>query len=447
MQMRRFVAPNIRLAMKLIKKEQGDSAVILSQRKVAEGVEVVSAVDHEIESVVSEAYGEPVENNPGGNIAAQVAEQMVNFQRPVSRPTEMPLSSLSSQPAMTQAYQTPSPQPLPATHASQSSQFSGSSMAFQQASAAAPSVGMSHLQEEMRQMKGMLENQLAGLAWGDYCREQPARVELLKKLRAIGLGYGLCHELVNETADAPTEDEAWARMQQRLTEKLHCMEDEILTQGGVVALVGTTGVGKTTTIAKLAARFAMRFGASQVAMISTDCYRVGAAEQLRMFGELIGVPVFQAENGAVLQAQLDELKNRKLVLVDTAGLSQRDLRLSELFATLQCAGQDIKTYVVLSAAAQMASLNEVVKAFSKVPLSGAVLTKLDEASNLGGSLSVVIEHELPVVCLGDGQRVPEDLHVARSRELIDRALSQMCYEEVGGEASMALQFGKVLSHA
>jgi len=445
MQMRRFVAPNIRLAMKLVKKEQGDSAVILSQRKVAEGVEIVSAVDHEIESVVSAVYGESVDNKPGESIAAQVAEQMVNFQQPASIPAGVAQSSFSSQ---SSAQTHPSAQAQAAAVAP-SSQFSGASMAFQQASGSAstPSVGMSQLQEEMRQMRGMLENQLAGLAWGDYCRQQPARVELLKKLRAIGLGYGLCHELVNETADAPTEDEAWARMQQRLTEKLSCMEDEILTQGGVVALVGTTGVGKTTTIAKLAARFAMRFGASQVAMISTDCYRVGAAEQLRQFGELIGVPVFQAENGAVLQSQLDELKNRKLVLVDTAGLSQRDLRLSELFATLQCAGQDIKTYVVLSAAAQMASLNEVVKAFSKVPLSGAVLTKLDEASNLGGVLSVVIDHQLPVVCLGDGQRVPEDLHVARSRELIDRALSQMCYEEVGGEASMALQFGKVLSHA
>jgi flagellar biosynthesis protein FlhF len=209
-------------------------------------------------------------------------------------------------------------------------------------------------------------------------------------------------------------------------------DEQILQKGGVVALVGPTGVGKTTTAAKLAARYAMRHGSSKVALITTDSYRIGAQEQLRSFGELIGVPVYAVNSADELHTTLHSLQDRELVLIDTAGLSQRDRQLLEQLAILRTGEIKIDPYLVVAANSQESALNEAVTMFNRIELKGAILSKLDEGGSLGPALSVLIRHQLPLHYLGDGQRVPEDLQVARGSDLVDRLVAQ---QQLSSESS------------
>jgi flagellar biosynthesis protein FlhF len=190
----------------------------------------------------------------------------------------------------------------------------------------------------------------------------------------------------------------------------------------VIALVGPTGVGKTTTLAKLAARYADKFDLRDIALVTTDCFRIGAREQLFTYGQLLGVPVFTAQNREELEQVLAKLSQRKLVLIDTAGMGPRDTRLAAQFSVLEAARASLRTYLVLAANAQPADLQDVVKQFRATPLSGAILTKVDEAARLGGALSTVIRHKLPVAYITDGQKVPEDIHRERPDQLVLRAI-------------------------
>jgi flagellar biosynthesis protein FlhF len=189
-----------------------------------------------------------------------------------------------------------------------------------------------------------------------------------------------------------------------------------------VALVGPTGVGKTTTAAKLAARFALRHGADHVALVTTDSYRVGATEQLRTYGRIMGVPVRVTRTPEELRGALQDLSACRLVLIDTAGMSQRDMRLSEQLTLVQQGSPLVQVFLVLSATTQPLGLEEVVRAFRGIPIDGCILTKLDEAVSLGALLSVLVQHGLPVGYLSDGQRVPEDIRPARAHVLVNQAL-------------------------
>ncbi|RMD78618.1 MAG: flagellar biosynthesis protein FlhF, partial [Gammaproteobacteria bacterium] len=281
---------------------------------------------------------------------------------------------------------------------------------------------LEEMRRELRMLRGMVEGQLAELAWRDYRHRAPLQAELVRRLEGLGLSEALARELVRPFPPAGDDHErAWEEALRALARRIPISRDDPLASGGVVALVGPTGVGKTTTVAKLAARFALRRGVRRIALVTTDNFRVAAHEQLRTYGRLLDVPVRVAADAAELAALLDELADRELVLVDTAGMGQRDLRLSEQLGLLHGAGARVRSYLVLAAGSDPQALEEVVRAFGRVPLEGCVLTKLDEATALGGALEAVIRHRLPVLCVSDGQRVPEDLHPAEAEDLVARA--------------------------
>jgi Mrp family chromosome partitioning ATPase len=193
------------------------------------------------------------------------------------------------------------------------------------------------------------------------------------------------------------------------------------TKGGVFALVGPTGVGKTTSTAKLAARCVMRHGPEKLALITTDAYRIGGHEQLRIYGKILGVMVHSVKDEADLRIALKELKNKHTVLIDTVGVSQRDQMVAEQVAMLSGAGTDVKRLLCLNATATGETLNEVVRAYQGSGLAGCIMTKLDEAATIGNVLDVVIRQKLNLFYIANGQRVPEDLHLADPQLLIDRA--------------------------
>ncbi|RKP45637.1 flagellar biosynthesis protein FlhF [Trinickia fusca] len=280
---------------------------------------------------------------------------------------------------------------------------------------------------ELSSLRGMMEEQFAGLLWGEQQRRTPVHGALTKQLFAAGFSAQLVRMMVDNMPKVESIDAGMEWIQSVLATNLPVLENEeaLMERGGVFALMGPTGVGKTTTTAKLAARCVMRFGASKVALLTTDSYRIGGHEQLRIFGKILGVSVHAVKDAADLQLALSELRNKHIVLIDTIGMSQRDRTVSDQIAMLCGAGLPVQRLLLLNATSHGDTLNEVVHAYRSAPgqpdLAGCILTKLDEATNLGGVLDTVMRYKLPVHYVSTGQKVPENLYVATKKFLIKSA--------------------------
>ncbi|WP_343658030.1 flagellar biosynthesis protein FlhF [Paraburkholderia caribensis] len=281
--------------------------------------------------------------------------------------------------------------------------------------------------QELTSMRGMMEEQFAGLVWADRQRRSPTHAALTRHLFAAGFSAQLVKMVIDNLPEVEGMDEGMEWVKTVLESNVPVMENEdaLMERGGVFALMGPTGVGKTTTTAKLAARCVMRFGASKVALLTTDSYRIGGHEQLRIFGKILGVSVHAVKDSADLQLALSELRNKHIVLIDTIGMSQRDRLVSDQISMLCRAGQPVQRLLLLNATSHGDTLNEVVQAYQNAPdqqpLAGCILTKLDEATNLGSVLDTVIRYKLPVHYVSTGQKVPENLYVATKKFLIKSA--------------------------
>ncbi len=276
---------------------------------------------------------------------------------------------------------------------------------------------------EIRSMRGMLEEQLAEMAWSEGQRRQPARGKLLRHLMNARFSAQISRYLLDHI---PNElDEAagltWLKAQLARNVQVCPNENEVLEKGGVYALVGPTGVGKTTTTAKLAARCVVRHGADKLALLTTDGYRIGGHEQLRIYGKILGVTVHAVKDAADLRLALAELRGKHMVLIDTVGMSQRDRMVAEHVSMLNGCGADVKRLLLLNATSHGDTLEEVVRAYGASTLTGAIITKLDEAVSLGSVVDSLVRHRLPLYYVANGQRVPEDLHVANRQYLGHRA--------------------------
>ncbi len=382
----------MRLAMNLVREEHGDDAVILSTKDVENGVEIVAALDPE---------------------AMQFQEQQEN------------VHSIAGS-----SFQSPET-------------FKASSVA----STSVDNQELTKMAAEIQAVKALLENQLSGLAWGHEEQHEPHKVALIKRLLQLGIGWDLSQKLVQKV-DA-NDDRAWSAILANIEQSIPVEERDIIERGGMIALVGPTGVGKTTTIAKMASRFVMRNAPGELALITTDCYKIGAQAQLKTFADLINVPVHVATSQGELYALLTSLAHKKIVLIDTAGMSQRALQLSQQLTSGHEGATSVRNYLVISAATQLNVMTEIVRSFGQIILKGCILTKVDEALQLGNILTLLIEEKLPIALLSSGQRVPEDLEVVRTRELIDRAivLGHQNKNLLQDEQAFRMGMGKEISDA
>ncbi|ROO76381.1 flagellar biosynthesis protein FlhF [Vibrio crassostreae] len=281
---------------------------------------------------------------------------------------------------------------------------------------------METMREEMTSIRRLLEHQVSGLMWQEVERREPLRAMLIKRLERMGVSAELADQMACYIPEDTKPARAWKALLALVADQISVTQKDILKRGGIVALLGPTGVGKTTTVAKLAARAAMEYGADNVALVTTDTYRIGAHEQLSIYGRIMGCPVRVAKDSSELADVIYQLRNRRLILVDTAGMGQRDVRLSEQLDTLmQESGSVINSYLVLPATAQRKVLQETIEHFRRIPLSGCIMTKLDESLSLGEFISVVIQNALPVAYIANGQRVPEDIVIAQPKYMIAKA--------------------------
>ncbi len=416
MNVKKFVAASSRDAYRLVRDALGADAVILSNRKVSAGVEILALANEEISSLVEPRSETRTQRAQAGHARPAQPDPWEPAQR-------QGLGASEPLPRMTQS----------AAYSGRRASDDDRAARLRETMASAPgerltaqydNADIARMMAEIRSMRGMLESQLSELTWSGQQQRDPARKEVLRLLLAAGFSASLARYLVENMPARLARGKAKAWIKSILVRNLASLNDEsaFLDEGGVFALVGPTGVGKTTTTAKLAARCVMRHGPGKLALITSDGYRIGGYEQLRIYGKILGVMVHSVKDDADLRIALDELKHKHTVLIDTVGMSQRDNMVAEQVAMLAGAGTPVKRLLCLSATSNGDTLNEVVRAYRGNGLAGCILTKLDEATTLGSALDVVIRHKLKMHYVANGQRVPEDLHVAKANVMVEHLL-------------------------
>lgn len=389
MKIKRYLDDDMKQVLRRVREDQGPDAVILSNRRVENGIEVIAAIDYD-EALVRHALGDATGSDaPFNNDAlAQIAENDVIE----NAPSEIEIVSSNIEPAASPEIE-------------------------EGALETANNESLREIQSEMSSLRGLLENQLSGLVWKDTSRRFPNRAQVLRNLARLGLAPDIATMIVDRTEPLDDAKNLWSAPLKTLAKTLRVVDNDIFNTGGRIALIGPTGVGKTTTIAKIAARYAMDNWADDIALVSADSYRIGAKEHLMAFANIIGAKVHSASSMDELSETLTRLKNKKLVLIDTEGRSQRDRDLTARLAAYGGNADRVHFYLTLSAATQEAALDETVREFGKVPLEGCILTKIDEAAQLGCAMSALIRHDLPAAFFSDGQRIPDDLHSAAHKKL------------------------------
>ncbi|MCF3467760.1 flagellar biosynthesis protein FlhF [Stenotrophomonas maltophilia] len=521
MKIKRFVAADMRSAMNLVRKEHGPDAVILSNRRIEEGIEIVAAANYD-ESAVQRALeasrrdvapppapkprtaadaviaavtrrrsstpapepvaattsavaalaraavgatgrtldsaDEIVPTRGSTGFAATLARAAVNepalpdqifapFAEAIIAPAPAPAVAAPANRARFQidppheahhesVAPAVQPPPLPTAALSETQpEVAVSEPALADATVeAAPTptfapapvltvvaqddAEIRQLRQEVAGMRQVIEREMNRFT-DERLRGCPVRATALDLMDEYGFDAGLARDVAMQI---PLETEAHrgrGLMLGLISRKLPIAPVDPLEEGGVIALVGPTGAGKTTTIAKLASRFAEKHAPRDVALVTTDTTRIGAREQLYGYGRQLGIAVHEANSGTDLDQLLERLKDYKLVLIDTAGLGPRDRALAAQLQWLRAARQ-VRTLLVLPANTSFGDMDEVVRRFGAANLQGLVLSKLDETGRFGNALSVAVDHALPITWVTDGQDVPDDLHRASAANLVLR---------------------------
>lgn len=444
MRVKRFKAADMRQAIKMVRDEHGADAVILSNRKVKDGIEIISAIDYD-ESAIEKMLAKSetrIKIAPPKKIE-DLVEEISDFD------PEAPSSTYDESPVKL-TDDTYTPAPINNGGRASSTTFQKTSLAPNGSSSVAVEKGeallvknakqardleVMSMQRELDTLRGMLTTQFNKPSTMGIPHVHPAHTGIYTRLQEIGIRSELAHEILTQLPLSSEVNEGWRKALALLAHKLKVCDDDIVETGGVVALVGATGVGKTTTLAKLAARFALKHGREGVAIVSTDNYRIAAQDQIMSYGKMIGVPVYSCSTPESIKTVLSDLYDKQLIVIDTAGMGQRDKRVTEQLELLSQVPYPLSTYLVLSANTQENALNQIAKTYSGAKLSGCILTKIDETASLGGLLSILVKWNLSLAYVCEGQRVPDDLQRARPYSLVSKAVTLMQQSELFSSAS------------
>jgi flagellar biosynthesis protein FlhF len=429
MKIKRYTAVSMRAALALVRAEQGPDAVILSSRRGAEGIEVIAAVDYD-EALMVDAH-----RQRSAPIAAPPPP-------PPPAPTPAQRSSPPQRNAASQPSAPPSQRGAPPPRST--------APPLSPPRALAADAGYGAVQRELQDLRRLLESGLAGMTWNDKRLREPLRARVLEELSAMDIAPDVAMALAAQAPLRTSLDDPSHIPLALLVKHMPVLNDVHNVSGGITTIVGPTGAGKTTTIAKLAARWCLQHGVADLALVSTDGYRVGAREQLMTYARILGVPMHTANSGRELARVLERLKSRKRILIDTAGMGPRDVRLAEQLSALKLGAARSQVLLALPAQGEGHALDEIVRAFAQVTPAGCIVTKVDEAVSLGAVLSATLRHRLKIAYLCNGQRVPEDLHAAHQKRVwLARAALQLKERApaLRNEADLARRFARASAHA
>ena len=456
MKIKRIIAGDMREAMRQVRQLFGDDAVILSNRPCPEGVELVAAIDFDEQAIRRDAGRQapyrvagssPVDLAPPSTshaaepavatepsrvtadlLAARQRRQMQE-QPPVVEQAAAQVSAPAepSQDPFAEALAefndakpvTPAIKAQPTAARSESRDFRGHWR--NESSDTKSPEALNELKAEVGQLRALFERQLNVLEWHRYSAAHPAELETCERLETLGIPKGLAKKLAQDAA-RQEPDRALSSALKSLGDKISTPAQSTFMQGGVFAFIGPTGVGKTTTLAKIAAQAVLTHGRDSVALITTDRFRIGAQEQLRNYARILNIPLHVARDEQHLAELLPAVSSKRLVLIDTAGMSPRDMHMMDALKNLPVINERLNLLLVLSAQAQYSAMADAINRFQVLPLAGMILTKLDETVLLGSALAALIHGGLPLVCTGVGQRVPEDLWYPATADLIKQAI-------------------------
>jgi flagellar biosynthesis protein FlhF len=306
------------------------------------------------------------------------------------------------------------------------------------------------MRSEIKDLRRLLESELSQISWNDKRLREPLQARVLEDLSSMDIAPDVAARLAALAPRRTNLGDASNIPMALLLKHLPVVDRLSTVNPGIFALVGPTGAGKTTTIAKLAARWTMRHGSQDLALVSTDAYRIGAREQLMTYARILGASVHSANSGQELARVLGELKSKKLVLIDTAGMGPRDVRLSEQLAALAQGAKGAEFLLALPAQGEGLALEEIIRAFAQVKPTACIITKVDEAASLGAVLSTTLRHKLKIAYLCNGQRVPEDVHPAHHRRVwLVRAAHELTRRapRLRDDTYFARNFGRATAHA
>ncbi|SED72767.1 flagellar biosynthesis protein FlhF [Pseudomonas anguilliseptica] len=420
MQVKRFFAADMRTAMKLVRDELGADASIIGNRRVAGGVELTAALDYQVPAAPARQPNPALEaelRKTQAKIATAQAELTTRTQVDAGKDRQL-FGAAASQPADSLAAVMRKPQAVPAA----TDQRALDAMRF-----------------ELHGLRELIEVQLGSIAWGQLQNRRPQQANLWRRLQRMGLSVELSKALLERVSTVTEPRQAWRMVLAHLAHAIKTPKQEPMEEGGVIALVGPAGMGKTTTLAKLAARYVLKYGAQHIALVSLDSYRIGAQEQLKTLGRILNVPVTLVDPGQSLTQALAPLARKRVVLIDTAGLPANDPALRMQLEALASRGVNAKNYLVMAATSQGQVLKAAYHSYKRCGLSGCILTKADEATSLGEVLGLAISQRLPVAYLTDGPRIPDDLQIPRSHQLVSRAVGLQASQDPS-EDTMAEMF-------
>jgi len=451
MSIRKFIAPTARQAMKEIRDELGSDAMILSNRKTERGVEIIAIANDDFAHLTAGAAAQKPEwpeitadewtKSVAEAQPAQPARLFTQTEPATQKPSIQPRQPLQFQHKASEhagllqhsrplhlsgALRHPGKLPQPEFASTPQANFarpaeaqSGSAMPRKENSGQENS-GQENILSEIKSMSAMLQQQFAALYWNDVQLRDPQRAGLLRKMLNAGFSTLLARQLLDKMPVGNVQGESWIKEVFKHNLQVAGKADDIIAKGGVYALIGPTGVGKTTTTAKLAARAVVRYGADKVALLTTDSYRIAAYEQLKIYGKILGVAVHAVKDTDDLRLTLSALRHKHLVLIDTVGMGQRDERVGDQNEMFDATG--VQCLLLLNATSSGDTLEDVVRMYRSSKVVGCIPTKLDEAVNLGTMLDVAVRHRLVMHYMANGQRVPEDLHPINLDYLLHRAL-------------------------
>lgn len=426
MQVKRYFAADMRQAMNRVREELGVDASIISTRRVAGGVELTAALDYQAQPSVTRPN--PALEAELRKTQAQILQAHVSLQERQDAGVVGKNRQLLDE--VMQRVNPAVAEPTYAQPAQQSRANQGD---------------MAAMRSELNSLREMLEAQLGNMAWDSMRNQQPVHAVLFQRLQKMGLPVDIVRSVLERVAHEQDQEQAWQVALSFLTNTIRTPNAEPMDEGGVIALVGPAGAGKTTTLAKLAARYVLEHGVNEIAVVSMDSYRIGAQEQLKTLGRILNIPVSYVAEGETLADTLKPLAHKRVILVDTAGLPASDPALGLQLDNLAAHGIYSKNYLVIPATSQAQVMKAAWHAYKRCGLAGCIITKLDEAMSLGEALGMAIGQSLPVAYTTDGPKIPDDIQVPRNHELVNRAVELQSSQEPADDLMAQMYVGSPLT--
>lgn len=395
MKAKRFTAASMQSALRLVTQELGADALIISTKKLATGIEVLAARDG--------AEPAPVPAVRSHEDLVRALTAFKERQKPESN-------------AAPRQVRTPSKLAAEKWNSHQTAQPASTPMPLKNAAKNTQDQALAQMQTEIQELKKLLLQQQKSEVKTLPLLSAKLKAELGEHCQSLGLLPAWRDKLL-EQAQGADFDSAKTLLDKKMLQDLPISSYKILDRGGIFALVGPTGAGKTTTIGKIAAHFVMRNGPKAVALVTMDNYRVAAHDQLRAFARILGVDFKIVPANGSLNKVLDELKDKKLVLVDSAGLNSQDPHFEAQMTLLKSSAR-VRKLLVLPLTNHSRSLEETYQLFKPLVLSGCIFTKLDECFSLGAALSVAALSFLPITLVTDGPHIPDDIHYPEAQKLL-----------------------------